>query len=93
MKKSELRQIIREEISKVLNKNNKIQKWKIYYQTAASGDSQWYTSEGETEKEALDNLEKWDKKENESKWIKLKKYKVSVKKDEDNLKPYEHGTE
>jgi|688.fasta_scaffold973586_2 hypothetical protein len=88
MKKSELRQLIREEISKVLNENNSIQKWKIYYKTASSEDRQWYISKGENKEEALDNLG-----ENKPNWKKLKKFSVSVEKYKGDLEPYESGGE
>ena len=58
MKHSELKQIIREEIHKVLNENE-TQKWKISFQTPANLDGEYWISIGKNENEAVVNLKKY----------------------------------
>ena len=85
MKKSELKQIIQEEISKILNEEKK---WKISFQTPANLDGEYWISIGKNEDEAVVNLKKYFKEKNYGRnqfvW-----YRTSVKPYDGDLKPYD----
>ena len=86
MKKSELKQIIQEEIFKILNEEKK---WKISFQTPVNvEDGEWWISVGETEDEAKENLKKYFKQKNYGK-NQLIWYRTQIHPYDGDLKPYD----